>query len=73
MAGCDCGYSVLAVGPAHLTIAPAKFTIAPAQAGASVGRPRLFDRGPGLRRGDSNKAATDVLLHAVLEVAGVVG
>ena len=72
MAGCNGGYSILAVGLAHLTIAPAKLTIAPAQAGAWVERPRLFDRGPGLRRGDWAAAGTDFLLHAVLKVAGVV-
>lgn len=71
MAGCNGGYSILAFGLAHLTIAPAKCTIALAQAGAWVGRPRLFDRGPGLRRGDWERARTDLLLHAVLKLAGV--
>ena len=45
----------------------------PAQAGASTQRARRFNLNPGLRRGERNWAGTDVLLHAVLEVAGVVG
>ena len=59
MAGCDSGYSVV--------------SFAPAQAGAPMHKARPLNRGPGLRRGGGDRARTDVLLHAVLEVAGVVG
>ena len=59
MAGCDGGYSLL--------------TFAPAQAGATIKQSRSSHRGPGLRRGDWDRMTTDGLLHAVLDVAGVVG
>ena len=63
-------------GAAH-PLAPAQAgaarPLAPAQAGVSMNQSRSSHRGPGLRRGERDEAGTDVLLHAVLEVAGVVG
>ena len=59
MAGCNGGNTVLG--------------FAPAQAGASIPRSRLVNRGPGLRRDENLSVGTDGLLHAVLEVGGVVG
>lgn len=59
VAGCYWGYTVLG--------------FAPAPAGAPIPMSRLIHRGPGLRRDERQCVGTDGLLHAVLEVAGVVG
>ena len=59
VAGCYRGYTVLG--------------FAPAQAGASIPRSRLINRGPGLRRDERQDTGIDVLEKALPEVAEAVG